>query len=51
VHAAWRTDADVAVEVVIRASRRHRTPEPLRHARRLARLARAAATPGRASCT
>jgi deoxyribonuclease V len=51
VHAAWRTDADVAVEVVIRASRRHRTPEPLRHARRLARLARATATPGRASCT
>jgi deoxyribonuclease V len=48
VHAAWRTNATVAVEAVMRASRRHRTPEPLRHARRLARTARA--TPGRASC-
>jgi deoxyribonuclease V len=41
VHAAWRTDADVAVEVVLAAARGHRTPEPLRRARRLARAARA----------
>jgi deoxyribonuclease V len=40
VHAAWRTDVDAAVEVVLRATRRHRTPEPLRRARRLARTAR-----------
>jgi deoxyribonuclease V len=43
VHAGWRTDVDVAVEVVLAASRGHRTPEPLRRARRLARLARARA--------
>jgi deoxyribonuclease V len=42
VHSAWRTSADVAVEVVMAASRGHRTPEPLRIARRLAREARAA---------
>jgi deoxyribonuclease V len=41
VHAGWRTDVDVAVEVVMAAVRGHRTPEPLRHARRLARTARA----------
>ena len=41
VHAGWRTDVDVAVEVVLAATRRHRTPEPLRHARRIARTARA----------
>jgi deoxyribonuclease V len=41
VHAGWRTNADVAVEVILTASRGHRTPEPLRHARRLARVARA----------
>jgi deoxyribonuclease V len=41
VHAGWRTDVDVAVEVVLAASRGHRTPEPLRRARRNARLARA----------
>jgi deoxyribonuclease V len=45
VHAAWRTGADVAVEVVLAASRRHRTPEPLRRARRLARVARARDAP------
>jgi deoxyribonuclease V len=52
VHAGWRTRVDVAVELVLRASRGHRTPEPLRHARRLARTARArdAPTPGPASC-
>jgi deoxyribonuclease V len=43
VHPAWRTDVDTAVEVVLAASRGHRTPEPLRRARRLARSARGAA--------
>lgn len=42
VHAAWRTNADVAADVVLRGWCRHRTPEPLRQARRLARTARAA---------
>jgi deoxyribonuclease V len=41
VHAGWRTGIDVAVEVVVAALGRHRTPEPLRHARHLARVARA----------
>ena len=41
VHSGWRTSPDVAVEVVMAASRGHRTPEPLRLARRLAREARA----------
>ena len=41
VHAGWRTGVDDAVDVVLAATRGHRTPEPLRHARRLARLARA----------
>ena len=40
VHAAWRTDPDTAVDVVLSASRA-RTPEPLRRARRRAREARA----------
>ncbi|HSB39649.1 MAG TPA: endonuclease V [Gaiellaceae bacterium] len=39
VHAAWRTDADTAAEVVL-ATSRVRTPEPLRRARRRAREAR-----------
>lgn len=43
VHAGWRTDPDTAVAVVRRASAGHRTPEPLREARRLARRSRAAA--------
>ena len=42
VHAAWRTDADVAVEIVRSAIRAARTPEPLRIARRAAREVRAA---------
>jgi deoxyribonuclease V len=41
VHAAWRTDAETAVEVVVSATAGHRTPEPLRRARRAARAARA----------
>jgi deoxyribonuclease V len=40
VHAAWRTDPDTALEVVLAAVRRHRTPEPLRRARTAARTAR-----------
>jgi deoxyribonuclease V len=41
VHAAWRTDPATAVEVILHVAGRVRTPEPLREARRLARLARA----------
>lgn len=41
VHAAWRTDADTACRVVVATVRAHRTPEPLRVARRAARVARA----------
>jgi deoxyribonuclease V len=41
VHAAWRTSPEVALEVARRCIYRARTPEPLRHARHLARLARA----------
>lgn len=40
VHAAWRTDVDVAIEVVRSATREARTPIPLRDARRAAREAR-----------
>jgi deoxyribonuclease V len=43
VHAAWRTDLDTAVEVVLAAVAGHRAPEPLRRARQAAREARAAA--------
>jgi deoxyribonuclease V len=42
VHAGWATTVEVAVAVVLGATGRHRTPEPLRQARRLARSARAA---------
>lgn len=41
VHSGWRTDAETAAEVTLSACGRARTPEPLRRARRLARLARA----------
>jgi deoxyribonuclease V len=41
VHAAWRTDVDTAVAVVLAATARVRTPEPLRRARRAARRSRA----------
>jgi deoxyribonuclease V len=44
VHAAWRTDPATAIAVVIAATRRARTPEPLRCARQLARMARAGAS-------
>jgi deoxyribonuclease V len=41
VHAAWRTEPESAVRVVLTAVRRARTPEPLRLARRTARTKRA----------
>lgn len=43
VHAAWRTDLETAVAVVLVATEASRTPEPLRRAREAARSARAAA--------
>jgi deoxyribonuclease V len=46
VHAAWCTDPPTAVDVVFCSVRRARTPEPLRRARRLARLERARAHNG-----
>ena len=42
VHPGWRTDLETAVAVAARATRRARTPEPLRRARMAAREARAA---------
>jgi deoxyribonuclease V len=44
VHAAWRTDAATAVDVVL-AVARVRTPQPLRDARRTAREARGSSRP------
>jgi deoxyribonuclease V len=41
VLAAWRTDVATAIAVVLAAAGRARTPEPLRRARRAARVARA----------
>ncbi len=41
VHAAWRTDPQTAIAIIRRVVDRARTPEPLRDARRTARLARA----------
>lgn len=43
VHPGWRIDLATAVDVVLGASPRRRTPEPLRRARQLARRARNAA--------
>jgi deoxyribonuclease V len=40
IHAAWRTDPDDAVLVVLAATRRTPSPEPLRRARTLARTRR-----------
>lgn len=40
VSAGWSTSLETAVEVVLRTARRHRTPQPLREARRAARHAR-----------
>ncbi len=42
-HAAWRTDVDTAITVVMRTSGAARTPEPLRAAKEAARAARSAA--------
>jgi deoxyribonuclease V len=43
IHAGWRTDLETAIEVVSIATSGHRAPEPFRHARMLARVARASA--------
>jgi deoxyribonuclease V len=40
VHPGWRIDLATAVQVVLALTRRHRTPEPLRRARQLARRTR-----------
>jgi len=40
VHPGWRVDLATAVDIVAAIARQRRTPEPLRRARRLARLAR-----------
>jgi deoxyribonuclease V len=42
VHPAWRTELETAIAVVLEATARVRTPEPLRIARTAARRARAA---------
>jgi deoxyribonuclease V len=43
VHPGWRVDLPTAVDVVLAMTARQRTPEPLRSARHLARLARESA--------
>ena len=40
VHPGWRIDLPMAVEIVAATTGKRRTPEPLRRARRLARIAR-----------
>jgi deoxyribonuclease V len=45
VHAGWRTDPDSAVELVLAGCAGRRTPEPIRLARRAARVARAMIRP------
>lgn len=40
VHAGWRTDIALAAALVAASAGDYRTPEPLRHARRSARVAR-----------
>ena len=40
VHPGWRTTLDVAIEVVLTCTHGHRTPEPIRQARHLARVTR-----------
>jgi deoxyribonuclease V len=42
-HAGWRTDPKGARSVVLAADGRTRTPEPIRQARHVARIARAVA--------
>jgi deoxyribonuclease V len=41
VHAGWRMTLEVAIDIVLSCALGHRTPEPFRHARQLARVARA----------
>jgi deoxyribonuclease V len=41
VHAAWMTDPETAVDIVLSTLEGRRAPEPLRRARRAAREARA----------
>jgi deoxyribonuclease V len=43
VHPGWKTDLETAVELVLTSTRKARTPEPIRLARRAARAARGAA--------
>jgi deoxyribonuclease V len=43
VHPGWRTDIAVGQKVVLAATLQHRSPEPLREARRVARTARSRA--------
>ena len=43
VHPGWRVDLPTAVEVVLAATARQRTPEPLRRARHVARVSRESA--------
>lgn len=43
IHPGWRITLDVAIDIVLAVTFGHRTPEPFRQARRLARLARSAA--------
>jgi deoxyribonuclease V len=45
VHPGWRVDVATAVEIVMATTGRHRTPEPLRRARQLARRSRASVMP------
>jgi deoxyribonuclease V len=45
VHAGWRTNPEVAVRVVESCLFGHRTPEPLRQARQLARTTRSLDNP------
>jgi deoxyribonuclease V len=45
VHAGWGTDPDTALRIASWSLRRARTPQPLRFARRLARLARVGVVP------
>jgi deoxyribonuclease V len=45
IHAGWRTDPDSAVELVLAGCAGRRTPEPIRLARRAARVARAMIRP------
>ena len=44
VHAGWRIDVATSEQIVLATTTRHRTPEPLRVARHVARLARQGAS-------